>query len=81
MMELITPLKWKMWERALAHHPDHQFRDITSGIREGFRIEFDYNKQCKPMGKNMMSARQNPAVVTDYLLTERAAGRVIGPFE
>ena len=60
---------------------DHQFRDITSGIREGFQIEFDCNKQCKPMGKNMRSARQNPAVVTDYLLTECAAGRVIGPFE
>jgi len=35
---------------------------------------------CKPMGKNMRSAKQNPAVVTDYLLTECAAGRVISPF-
>ena len=33
MMGVIIPLKWKMWKRALARHPDHQFRDyITSGI-------------------------------------------------
>jgi len=32
------------------------------------------------MTKNMRSARQNPEVMTDYLLTECTAGRVIGPF-
>ena len=41
---------------------------------------FDYNKQCEPAGKNVRSAKQNPEVVTDYLLAECAAGRVIGPF-
>jgi len=80
MMGVITPLKWRAWEVALARHPDHQFRDyIVNGIKDGFRIGFDYNRKCKPIGKNMRSAKQNPTVVTDYLLTECAAGRVVGP--
>ena len=37
MNGVITPLRWKVWERALGIHPDRQFRDyIVSGIREGF---------------------------------------------
>ena len=78
---VVTPLRWRCWEQALSNHPDPQFRDyVVSGIREGFRIGFDYSKNCTAAGKNTRSANQNAAVVSDYLLTECSAGRVIGPF-
>ena len=80
MTGVVTPLKWRRWDLVLTGHLDNQFRDyIVNGIREGFRIRYDYSKCCEPTRKNMGSARQNPAVVSDYLLTECAAGRVIGP--
>jgi len=78
MSGVITPLKWDRWEKALKQHLDQQFREyITSGIQEGFRIGFDDKRECKLVTKNMRSARQNPEVVTDYLLTECTAGRAI----
>ena len=78
---VITPLRWEVWEQVLANHPDHQFRDyVVNGIREGFRVGFDYSKNCVPANRNMRSANQNPTVVSDYLLSECSAGRVVGPF-
>ena len=70
-----------MWEQVLANHPDHQFRDyVVNGIREGFRVGFDYSKNCVPANRNMRSANQNPTVVSEHLLSECSAGRVVGPF-
>jgi len=79
---VITPLKWKAWEQAMANHPDHRFREyVVNGIREGFRVGFDYGRKCTGAHRNMRSATQNPKVVSDYLLTECSAGRVVGPFQ
>ena len=65
----------------LASHPDPQFRDyIVKGIQDSFRVGFNYNKKCRSASKNMRSALQNPSVVSNYLMTECMAGRVIGPF-
>ena len=80
LTRVVTPLRWRMWDLALTGHPDTRFRDyIVRGIREGFRIGFNYSKQCESARKNMRSARLNAAVVSDYLQTECAAGRVVGP--
>lgn len=39
---IVTPLRPSEWEKALAPHPDREFkRFICSGIRDGFRIGFD----------------------------------------
>ena len=43
---ITTPLNLETWSQALTHHPDPTFvQYILSGIRDGFRIGFDYNSQ------------------------------------
>ena len=51
-------------------------------IRKGFRIGFDYSQyQCRKAKCNMLSARQNSGVVTEYLEKECHLGRLIGPLK
>ena len=50
------------------------------GIAGGFRIGFNYQRfSCKPAHRNMKSAIESADVVEEYLFTEQAAGRVVGP--
>ena len=74
-----TPLQVTEWERAMASHPDREFVEyLLRGIREGFRIGYNYRGQtCSPASKNMLSARQNPQ--EEYLAKGVKEGRVIGP--
>ena len=59
--------------RTLVHY-------ILSGISEGFRIGFDYEKtSCKSAKCNLLSVDRNPEVVTAYLQEEVTLGRVLGP--
>ena len=76
-----TPLKVRAWEQALAQHPDGEFaRFVLRGIAGGFRIGFNYQSfSCKPARGNMKSATESADVVEEYLFTEQAAGRVVGP--
>lgn len=76
------PLRWQDWEKSLASHPDRRFAGyITEGIRQGFRIGFDYSKhRCKGAKRNMKSAVDHPEVVHSYLANECVEGRVLGPF-
>ena len=76
-----TPLKMRAWEQALAQHPDGEFaRFVLQGIAGGFRIRFNYQRfTCKPARSNMKSATESADVVEEYLFTEQAAGRVVGP--
>ena len=80
-----TPLKWQEWDQALSGHPDQEFqRYIAEGIREGFRIGFDYSRQRGQMQSsrgNMLSAAEHPEVVRSYLAKECSEGRVLGPFD
>lgn len=80
-MQLVTtPLIWQEWDRGLARHPDQQFcRYIVDGIRYGFRLGFNYSQVHRSATRNMVSADQQPQVVQDYLATECAAGRILGP--
>ena len=57
------------WERAMASHPDREFVEyLLRGIREGFRIGYQHRGHtCRQASKNMLSARQNPQVVEEYL--------------
>ena len=80
MQGVITPLQWRAWDSSLALHPDQQFRQyIAHGIRQGFRIGFDYSRCCRGASRNMISATLHPQVVRDYLAVECAAGRILGP--
>ena len=70
-----TPLDWREWDRCLASHPDQQFRAyIVAGIRDGFRVGFDYSRPCRHSLRNMPSATEKPQVITEYLANECAEG-------
>ena len=78
---VVTPLSWSMWAKEMEEHPDVNFRTyILNGIRNGFRIGFDYqHHQCKSASVNLSSALTNARVVQEYLDKERSLGRIIGP--
>ena len=77
-----SPLDWQEWSRALAAHPDRRFAEyVSSGVRDGFRVGYDYSNTCAVAARNMQSARDHPEVVRVYLEDERAKGRVLGPFQ
>ena len=53
-----------------------------SGLKEGFRIGFKGDGyRCHSAKANMKSAWEQPQVVSEYLMEECAAGRVLGPFK
>ena len=76
------PLQWKEWEDCLRNHRDWRFATyITSGIREGFRVGYDYQThRFKKAEVNMRSALEHPQVVQEYLARECSEGRILGPF-
>ena len=77
---ITTPLRWEGWEHALRLHPDRQFvHYIVSGLREGFRVGFNYSRSCSGRVANMPSAREHPQVVRENIATECAEGRILGP--
>ena len=57
---------------------------VVSGIRDGFRIGFDYhNHSCKRAKKNMSLVLDHPEFINKYtcIAEECAAGRLLGPFD
>ena len=83
LSEISTPWDWRAWEDMLHTHPDREFADIiVNGIREGFRIGFEYRRFGGTLSsdRNMRSALEHPDVVDEYLAEERRRGHVLGPF-
>ena len=81
---IVTPLQWPAWEQTLSNHPDRIFATlIVQGVKEGFRVGFDYNHflRVKSCNRNMASVYDHPSVVHEYLANECAHGRVFGPFD
>ena len=81
--KVTTPLKVAVWEQQLHNHPDRNFvRYILEGIRNGFRVGFQYESgKLQPAKANMQSALAKPEVIREYLDKEVKAGRVIGQIE
>ena len=80
LQTIISPLRPKAWDAALAHHPDQRLAAyILGGIQGGFRIGFNRQTTLGQVSQNMPSASQNPEVVTAYLQRELHEKRVIGP--
>ena len=78
-----TPLVWAKWARYLEAHPDQDYAAyIVQGLQEGFRIGFDHQRHnCRKAKQNMVSAREKPEVVREYLGKECAEGRVLDPLD
>ena len=73
-----TPMVREAWEQALQSFPNCAFVDyITHGIRDGFRVGFDYRLKLQSRTKNMRSAKKNTAVVKGYIEEEKSAGRLL----
>ena len=84
LRQLDTPLQWQEWDQLLSSHPDQRLRSyLVEGIKEGFRIGF--SREAKGLGqcsiRNMLSVREHPGVVDDYLAAECGQGRVLGPLK
>ncbi len=80
LSQIVTPLSWQAWEQAMKNHPDSTFRSyIAKGIREGFRLGFDYSHRCESASRNMPSVKAHPRPVQDYVGKECRAGRILGP--
>ena len=81
--DLITsPLQAQVWQVLLQDHPDRSLVDfVISGIQEGFHIVFNYpSSLCHSAKRNMFSSREHPAVVSQYIASERHMKRMHGPF-
>ena len=79
---VITPLQWERWQHCLRSHPAREYAAyIVRGIRSGFRVGFQYGlAPCQSAQRNMLSASQCQGKISEFLATECAAGRVLGPF-
>ena len=81
LMEVSTPLRASAWDEALQDHPDRAFAQyVCTGIREGFRVGFQYGSPLRPATGNTPSATHHPDVVSRYIADEVARGRMLGPF-
>ena len=81
LMPVRTPLNVAAWEEALASHPDRAYAQyIGDGLRQGFRVGFQYGSPLKSVASNMDSTRLHPEVITQYIADERRWGRMLGPF-
>ena len=80
--KIVTPLQVSTWEKGLADHPDREFvKFLCTGIKEGFRVGFNYREhRCRTASGNMSSVNEHRDVVEEYLHGEREAGRLLGPF-
>ena len=76
-----SPLSPDAWSKALSSHPDRAYAGyITNGLRQGFRIGFNYSCTLRSASSNMASASHHPHVVEEYLTKELALSRMLGPF-
>ena len=78
-----SPLVINRWASWLQKHPDQQLaKYVLKGISGGFRIGFNYSSSLRRAPCiNLLSAFQNPQVVSQYLEEEKELGRIIGPLE
>ena len=77
---LVAPLNIAAWARELENHPDKEFAQyLLQGISQGFRIGFNYPRECQSAKSNMKSAKENPLVIDEYLVKECSLGLILGP--
>ncbi len=81
--EIATPLRLREWEQGLSSHPDREFvQYVCNGIRDGFRIGFNYGTaRCNRSPGNMGSAKLHEEVVERYIAAECEAKRLLGPLD
>ena len=78
-----SPLQWEVWQEHLRSHPDRDYAEyLICGLRDGFRIGFDYQgHKSRSSRENMRSAVERPEVVRECIEKECIAGRLLGPLD
>ena len=75
----MLPLVHK-WEEYLSDHQDKEFGEyIIRGIREGFRIGFNWSAPLAPAKRNIPSSYSLPREVEEYISKELGQGNFVGP--
>jgi hypothetical protein len=79
--KVTTPLRAEAWKQGLATHPDRGFAEyICKGVREGFRIGYNYSShRCKPARGNMKSATEQRSVLDKHIQKREKQGDSWGP--
>ncbi len=79
----MTPMLVSEWDRQLAAHPDQYYHAyLVEGLRHGFRIGYSYGSaKCLSAVSNMSSTSERPSVIDEFIDTEVAAGRILGPVD
>ena len=78
----VSPIRVDKLRQEVLTHPDQSFVTYAlDGLQNGFRVGFNpASVSLKSATQNMPSASLQPSVIDDYLSTELAKGRVVGPF-
>ena len=81
LAQIKTPLNLGAWAQNLRRHPDKDYVHYSlNGIEHGFQIGVYDSCSLHSASQNMLSAKQNPEVIEDYLSKENTAGNILGPF-
>ncbi len=76
-----TQLKVDAWEILLSDYPDKAYvHYIIQGLRDGFRIGFQWDSRLTSAVCNMHSTRLRPAAISGYIADELSKGCMLGPF-
>ena len=78
-----TPVQLELLQPYLDAHPDKAYATyIGKGLRDGFRVGFDYTtQQLKSRFGNHPTCRAKPSKVQERIDTEMSAGRLLGPIQ
>ena len=80
LARIVTPMNLDEWRKELITYPDQRLpRYLLHGFTHGFRVGFARSSKLRTSPKNMRSAAEHPTIITDYIQTEQAAGRIVGP--
>ena len=76
-----TPINIARLEQELSSHPNQVFvQNLLRDLSTGFNIDYTGPRQTRTV-KNLLSVRNNPQVVKDYLLKEISLKCIAGPFK
>ena len=76
-----TPVAVDHFRAYFASHPDqHLARYVLQGLCDGFRVGVLNTLPICSLARNHSSSRENIGVVSSYIHSECAAGRLLGPF-
>ena len=75
-----TPINIPLLSSYLRDHPDRALVDnLLTGLTQGFRIGFQGPRSPKEYS-NLLSARDNPSIISKNILKEVQLGHTAGPF-